>query len=145
MGASPRSSLSCCSCRARSPSDSSLRCSRSRSRVCARVGARSLFIAPPIWVALEWARLGVTGQLWNAIAYSQAYHPALIQTARWGGVYAVGFLILMMNAAIAFLLLRRTMRAVLLVVVVIAAVGFGVKAPRMLDAVRGGALGEPAP
>ncbi|HYX40559.1 MAG TPA: apolipoprotein N-acyltransferase, partial [Pyrinomonadaceae bacterium] len=98
--------------------------------------ARALFIAPLVWVALEWARLGATGQLWNAIGYSQAYQPALIQTARWGGVYAVGFLILLTNAAIAFLLQRRTMRAVLLVVVVIAAVGFGIKAPRMLDAVR---------
>ena len=25
------------------------------------------------------------------LGYSQAYQPLLIQTARWGGVYAVGF------------------------------------------------------
>ncbi len=81
------------------------------ARVVARWGVRALFAAPVFWVALEWARLGVTGQLWNATGYSQAYVPSLIQTARWGGVYAVSFLILMMNASLAYLLLRRTHRA----------------------------------
>jgi apolipoprotein N-acyltransferase len=66
-----------------------------------------LLVAPLFWVALEWARLGLIGQLWNAIGYSQAYVPRLIQTARWGGVYAVGFLIVMVNAAIAYALLQK--------------------------------------
>lgn len=82
------------------------------SRAVARVGPRALLIAPLVWAALEWARLGVTGQLWNAIGYSQAFHPALIQSARWGGVYAVGFLILTVNAALAYALMERTVRAV---------------------------------
>ena len=69
-----------------------------------------MFLAPLLWSALEWGRLGTTGQLWNAIGYSQAYHPLLIQTARWGGVYAVGFLIVFVNAAIAFALLKRNAR-----------------------------------
>src|SRR5207237_2635556 len=30
------------------------------ARLCARFGARALICAPPIWVACEWARLGVT-------------------------------------------------------------------------------------
>jgi apolipoprotein N-acyltransferase len=77
----------------------------------ARWGARSLFLAPLLWATLEWARLGVTGQLWNAIGYSQAYAPSLIQTARWGGVFLVGFLILMVNAAIAYALMQRNARA----------------------------------
>jgi apolipoprotein N-acyltransferase len=114
------------------------------ARLCARWDARALFIAPPLWVALEWARLGVTGQLWNAIGYSQAYQPTLIQTARWGGVYAVGFLILLTNAAIAYLLLRHTMRAVLLTIIMLAAVACGVLALRMLDALRRGGVGAPA-
>jgi apolipoprotein N-acyltransferase len=84
------------------------------ARAVRRWGARALFAAPFLWAALEWARLGLTGQLWNAIGYSQAYHPALIQTARWGGVYLVGFLILLVNAAVAFLVLKRSMRAMLL-------------------------------
>ncbi len=74
--------------------------------------ATALFAAPFFWPALEWARLTITGQLWNALGYSQAYHPALIQFARWGGVYAVGSLIVFINAAIAFALLKRTRFAI---------------------------------
>jgi apolipoprotein N-acyltransferase len=73
-------------------------------------GTKALFAAPFLWVALEWMRLHVTGQLWNAIGYSQAFHPALIQVARWGGVYAVGFLIVTVNASIAFAVVHRTLR-----------------------------------
>jgi apolipoprotein N-acyltransferase len=86
--------------------------------LCLRWGACGLFAAPPLWVALEWARLGATGQLWNAIGYSQAYQPELISAARWGGVYAVGFLIVAMNAALAYALLRRNLRALLMVLLV---------------------------
>ncbi len=86
-------------------------CSMGLARVVSRWGVRALFLAPLLWVALEWTRLGVIGQLWNAIGYSQAYMTPLIQTARWGSVYAVGFLIVMVNAAIAYMLLLRTARA----------------------------------
>jgi len=74
----------------------------------------ALFLAPLLWSALEWGRLETTGQLWNAIGYSQAYHPLLIQTARWGGVYLVGFFIVFVNAAIAFVILKRSARALLI-------------------------------
>jgi len=67
-----------------------------------------MLVAPIFWTALEWVRLGVTGQLWNALGYSQAYHPFLIQPARWGGVYLVSFLIVAINAVVALLVLRRT-------------------------------------
>lgn len=75
-------------------------------------GAFALYLAPVIWPALEWARLEITGQLWNAMGYSQAFHPSLIQSARWGGVYAVGSLIVLVNVAIAHAVLRRTPRAI---------------------------------
>jgi apolipoprotein N-acyltransferase len=81
------------------------------ARLVSRWGRRALLIAPLLWVALEWARLGVTGQLWNAIGYSQAYVPELIQTASWGGVYAVSFLILIVNTAITYILLSKSIRA----------------------------------
>jgi len=71
-------------------------------------GALAILLAPIFWTALEWVRLGVTGQLWNALGYSQAFHAALIQPARWGGVYLVSFLIVAINAAIALLVLKRT-------------------------------------
>ena len=83
------------------------------ARVCARWGARALLLAPPLWAACEWARLGVIGQLWNALGYSQAFHPTLIQAARFGGVYAVGFLVVCVNAALAYALLRRDARGLL--------------------------------
>ncbi len=94
------------------------------ARLLARFGLRALFAAPLLWIALEWTRLGVTGQLWNAIGYSQAYRPALIQPASWGGVYAVGFLILMTNAALAFLLLRRTKSAFAIFAAIIVSIAF---------------------
>ena len=81
------------------------------ARAIKKWGWQALFAAPFVWSSLEWARLTTTGQLWNAIGYSQAYQPMLIQSARWGGVYLVGFLIVSVNAAIAFLLLKRTVGA----------------------------------
>lgn len=84
------------------------------ARAVRKWGAAALLLAPALWSALEWARLGITGQLWNAIGYSQAYHPMLIQPARWGGVYLVGFLILTVNAAIAFALLKPSGRTALI-------------------------------
>jgi apolipoprotein N-acyltransferase len=83
------------------------------SRLCKRWGTAALLLAPFLWAACEWARLGVIGQLWNAVGYSQAFTPALIQAARFGGVYAVSFLVLAFNAALAYLLLRRNTRGVL--------------------------------
>ncbi len=76
-------------------------------------GAVAVLLAPFFWTSLEWARLGVTGQLWNAIGYSQAYYPLLIQSARWGGVYAEGFLIVSVNAAISFAVVKKTRRSIL--------------------------------
>lgn len=81
------------------------------ARTIQKWGTVALFLAPLLWSALEWGRLETTGQLWNALGYSQAYQPLLIQSARWGGVYAVGFLIVFVNSAIAFSLLTRTKRA----------------------------------
>lgn len=80
------------------------------ARAIRKWGTLAGLIAPLGWVALEWVRLEVTGQLWNAIGYSQAFHPRAIGPARWGGVYAVGALIVLVNAAIAVALLRRTVR-----------------------------------
>ncbi|HJU54753.1 MAG TPA: apolipoprotein N-acyltransferase [Pyrinomonadaceae bacterium] len=87
-------------------------CSMGLARAVARWGGRALFVAPLMWVAMEWARLGAIGQLWNALGYSQAYATPLIQSARWGGVYLVGFLIVVVNAAVAHMLFERTARAV---------------------------------
>ena len=76
-------------------------------RVNKRFGSPAILTAPLIWISIEWLRYVVTGQVWNAIGYSQAFHPLLIQSARVGGVYAVGFLLFMMNVAVAFMLMRK--------------------------------------
>lgn len=87
-----------------------------------RWGDGGLLLAPVFWTALEWLRLEVTGQLWNALGYSQAFKPALIQPANWGGVYAVSFLIVLINSTIALIVLQRSARriAVTCIVVVLA-------------------------
>ena len=91
-----------------------------------RWGAMAVLLAPVFWTAFEWARLAVTGQLWNSLGYSQAFHPALLGPATWGGVYAVSFLIVVVNAAVAIVLLERTVwtiaPALLSVVLVVAVV-----------------------
>jgi apolipoprotein N-acyltransferase len=89
-----------------------------------RCGLPALFAAPLIWPALEWARLGITGQLWNALGYSLAYEPLLIQRASWGGVYAVSFVLVAINAALAFVLLRRTLKAAIVASAIISLVAW---------------------
>ena len=105
-----------------------------------RWGHLALLLAPVFWAALEWFRLVVTGQLWNALGYSQAYHPAFIQPAKWGGVYAVSFLIVAVNAAIVSVILRQTLRRfvlALLVVILVACVNV-VSAIRSTNGSSGG-------
>jgi len=89
------------------------------ARAIKRWGTQAILLSPFIWTSLEWARLGLTGQLWNAIGYSQAYHPLSIQPARWGGVYLEGFLVVAVNAAISLALLKRTRRGLVTSVAVI--------------------------
>src|SRR6185503_4534598 len=78
------------------------------SRTTLRFGSAAIFVAPLIWVAFDWLRYVITGQVWNAIGYSQAFHAQLIQPARWGGIYAVTFLMVMTSTAIIFACLKRT-------------------------------------
>src|SRR2546423_6854198 len=76
-----------------------------------RFGAAAIFAAPLFWVAFDWLREAVTGLNWNALGYSQAFHPFFIQAARSGGVYLVTFFILLVNALLAFAILRETVRS----------------------------------
>ncbi|HYV24620.1 MAG TPA: apolipoprotein N-acyltransferase, partial [Pyrinomonadaceae bacterium] len=83
------------------------------ARVVHRFGDFALLLAPLIWVSMELLRYAATGQLWNALGYSQAFHPWLIQTARWGGVYATSFTLVLASSGIAMLIVRRDRRALL--------------------------------
>ena len=72
-----------------------------------RFGFVAILLVPLLWVSFDWLRYVVTGQLWNSLGYSQAFHRTMIQSARWGGVYAVTFLIMLSNSAIVYSLVRR--------------------------------------
>src|SRR5215217_5085695 len=85
-------------------------------------GHITILLAPVFWTALEFIRLSVTGQLWNALGYSQAYHSTLIRPATWGGVYAVSFLIVAINSALVFLVVKRTSTALATALMIGAAV-----------------------
>ena len=91
------------------------------ARLIQRFGTAAMLVAPLLWISLEWVRYVVTGMVWNALGYSQAFHPWLIQSARWGGVYAISFLLILSNSAIV-LLLRRSGKLALALIVAIALV-----------------------
>src|SRR5829696_8569297 len=85
-------------------------------------GHIAILLAPVFWTALEFIRLSVTGQLWNALGYSQAYHSTLIRPATWGGVYAVSFVIVAINSALVFLVVKRTSTALATALLIVAVV-----------------------
>ena len=103
------------------------------ARAAHRFGDFALLLAPLIWVSMELLRYAVTGQLWNALGYSQAFHPWLIQTARWGGVYAIGFLIVAGNVAGALLLLKRTIRSAVILLTVLVLIATATVASDLLN------------
>ena len=70
-----------------------------------RMGSYAVFAAPFVWTALEFTRYHLTFNNWNEIAYSQAFVNALIQPAQYGGIYLVGFLVLLSNSFLAFIFL----------------------------------------
>jgi apolipoprotein N-acyltransferase len=93
-----------------------------------RFGSAAILTAPVIWIAFDWLRYEVTGQLWNSLGYSQAFHPLCIQTASRGGVHAVTFLLLGTNAAAIMFILNRWRLAILslfTLVVATAALSYG--------------------
>ena len=77
------------------------------SLVVKRFGTAAIFTAPIVWVTFDWLRGAVTGMDWNALGYSQAFQPLLIQTAGKGGVHAVTFLLLATNACVMFFILKK--------------------------------------
>jgi apolipoprotein N-acyltransferase len=99
------------------------------AHVVQRFGPAAICVAPLIWISIEWLRYAITGQLWNAFGYSQAFHPTLIQSAHWGGVYAVSFLLVLANVAIAYAVLRRSILLplaclVIVIIVIVTSAGF---------------------
>jgi apolipoprotein N-acyltransferase len=77
------------------------------ARLVARAGASALLLAPPIWVATEFARGYVFGGFpWVPLGNSQVTVLPVVQIASLFGVYGVSLLVAFVNAAIAFALLE---------------------------------------
>jgi apolipoprotein N-acyltransferase len=67
----------------------------------ARPGARFI-VLPAAWVVFDWLRsLGFLGYPWGMIGTSQYAHPIGIQAASLGGVWAISFLVLLVNGVAA--------------------------------------------
>lgn len=77
------------------------------ARACRRWGVRAMLLAAPIWTTFEWLRFISTNQLWNAVGYSQSFKPVLIQAASFGGVFAVSFLVVAFNSALALVVINQ--------------------------------------
>ena len=66
-----------------------------------RFGSRAFLAVPFVWVATEFARYWITGNSWNAIAYSQAFErQVLTSLASFGGIYLVTFWLVLFNCLI---------------------------------------------
>jgi apolipoprotein N-acyltransferase len=63
----------------------------------------ALFVAPFIWVSLEWVRsnLSFLALPWALLAHSQYQYLSVIQVASLAGTYSISFLIVMVNATFA--------------------------------------------
>jgi apolipoprotein N-acyltransferase len=82
-----------------------------QGRLFRRYGGRAAMLAPILWVGIEYLRYLLTGNVWNALGYSQAFVPALVQPAKYGSVFLVGFLVIVFNAVLFFLILDRSRKS----------------------------------
>ena len=88
-----------------------------------RFGSTAILVAAPIvWIAFDWLRSAVTGLDWNALGYSQAFHRTSLQAAQIGGVHAVTFVLVLVNATLGFLLIRRDRRALVASAVILSVI-----------------------
>lgn len=83
-----------------------------------RFGGWAILSAPILWAACEWARQQVVGVGWNALGYSQAFQPPVIQIARLGGVYIVSAMLVAASTALVFALIYLERRRGLIVLTV---------------------------
>ncbi|MFN0139412.1 MAG: apolipoprotein N-acyltransferase [Pyrinomonadaceae bacterium] len=75
-----------------------------------RFGSWAFLAAPFVWVFTEFARYWIAGNNWNAIGYSQAFawfSEKVLFTAQVGGVYLVGFSVVVFNVLVTSAFLAR--------------------------------------
>jgi apolipoprotein N-acyltransferase len=73
-------------------------------------GARTLFLAPFLWVAIELARARITGFPWDLLGTAQVDNIPFTRIATFTGVYGLSFGIFVVNALYAGAFLSRTDR-----------------------------------
>jgi len=71
-------------------------------RIRRAAGPAGILAAPMIWAASEFARYWITGNNWNAVGYSQAFTPALMANAEYGGVLLTGAVVVSFSAVVVF-------------------------------------------
>jgi apolipoprotein N-acyltransferase len=77
-----------------------------------RLGARTLWLAPALWVTGELGRTYLlSGFPWGLLGYIPARRLLLIQIAAWTGVYGVSALLVLVNTALAWAAIERRWRA----------------------------------
>lgn len=97
-----------------------------------------IFLGAILWVGFEWLRaVLLSGFPWNPLAVSQYRNLAAIQVASLGGVYAVSFLVILLNLGFMATIQRYIVRTdrrlswhpevVLPMMVLAAALGFGIQ------------------
>lgn len=74
-----------------------------------RWGNRALWLAPPVWVAIELAQAHLIfgGFPWMLSGYALAPYGGLLQIVTWTGVYGLSFVLLTVNALVAFAIRTR--------------------------------------
>lgn len=60
----------------------------------------NLLYVPSLWVVSEWMRTLFLQGFCFSLGYSQAFVPSMIQSAAWGGTYAVAFVIVLVNSCL---------------------------------------------
>ncbi|MCW3099496.1 MAG: apolipoprotein N-acyltransferase [Chthonomonadaceae bacterium] len=61
-----------------------------------------------LWVLMEWLRtVGATTMPWAQVSYTQYHFLPVLQIAEWTGAYGISFLILLLNAALAYRWMNR--------------------------------------
>ncbi len=73
-----------------------------------KLGVEALVCAPIVWAGVEYLRLHVSGVGWNALGYSQSFSPSLIWPAKYGGVFLISALVVLISAAITLIICKRT-------------------------------------
>ena len=85
------------------------------SLVLKRYGSYGILSAPFLWLAIEFLRFNLTGNNWNAIGYSQAFNKVgATYFASIGGVYLVGFLVLVISSVILLVSVKPEKKSYLL-------------------------------